>query len=791
MPPQVHADATQAIVTWVESVLNSPITDFERIQTIVKRLGAHLNDDGLAEIGIWAPELLDNDIPQEDIFLEILEPPVEFDLHAETQELNWQRYRLPMRQTGVYLWAAVEGMQAGTREDIGHFYWVRYRDRDGNWQSIIDYLAYSVPFGVLAPSEFYDWGKLQRERGDLWHFDQLDTLPDADGMQRIQAPVNMLEIHPGTASREATLQGLTRIYNTIADKVRNGEDLNADEITYISYDAVQLMPIEPPIEHEAGPLFWETIADDPDADTVTILTRQHNIFDWGYDVMVAASPAVNPAILSSKRPDELMDFIVALHNFPEKPIKVVFDIVYGHTDNQALAVFPEQFLAGANMYGQNLNYLNLTTRAMLLEMMRRKHNYGVDGIRVDGAQDFKWWEPETDTMVHDDEFLTLMNDVVQEVNSVQYRPWMIFEDGRPWPRDDWELASTYREVTKKHPNVFQWGPLTFAHNTPFIFTFWISKWWRIQEMTRVGSRWITGCANHDTLRRGIQVDPKGKINTYLGQSPLEIIMNAYDNPTGKLFDYAVMPGVPMDFLNASHRSPWGFIRNTDDRYAVKVVSEEANFTYWSITDERFYQDKHFTRLKALGFDTPEKLSRFIQALDSIVQATDDGDKTVVAKMLDAIEPPLAGNPFSPAMLQDFAKSWMADVFEYCNVTHYKADLDINRTLFFQAIRDFRLARPWLMENLRSDEIFDHKQPVDGSVVFYGLRRSPDGTEEILFVANMEGAPYTLTPTELPIPNLPQVGWQVALATPRLVDCERATQGITLYDSEGIVFTREP
>lgn len=790
MPPTINADATQAIVTWVESILNSPTSDFERIQTIVKRLGAHRNSEGSAEIGMWAPELLDFEIPLSDIFLEILEPPAELDLTAPTQELNWQRYRLPMRQTGVYVWAVVDGLRAGTRDAIGHFYWVRYRDAAGNWQFITDYLAHSVPFGVLAPSEFYDWDKMQRERADLWHFEALDTLPDPDGMQRIQAPVNMLEIHPGTASREGTLQGLTRIYNTIAHKIRSGENLTAAEITYISYDAVQLMPIEPPIEHEAGPLFWETTADDPKADTVTILTRQHDIFDWGYDVMVAASPAINPAILSSKRPDELMDFIVALHNFPEKPIKVVFDIVYGHTDNQAVKVFPEQFLAGANMYGQNLNYLNLTTRAMLIEMMRRKHNYGVDGIRVDGAQDFKWWEPETDTMVHDDEFLTLMNNVVQSVNGTEYRPWMIFEDGRPWPRDDWELASTYREVTKKHPNVFQWGPLTFAHNTPFIFTFWIMKWWRILEMTHVGSRWITGCANHDTLRRGIQVDPKGKINTYLGESPLEIIMNAYDNPTGKLFDYAVMPGVPMDFLNASHRAPWGFIRNTDERYALKVVAEEANFTYWAITVERFAQAHQFTRLKSLGFDTLDKLARFVNTLDAVMQATADGDKQVVAKMLDAIEPPLAGKPYSAEMLQDFAKSWMADVFEYCNVTHYKHLLDIDRTLFFQAIRDFRRARPWLAENLRNDEMFAYKEPVDGSVVFYGLRRSPDGMEEVLFVANMEGAPCTLTPTELPIPDLPQVGWRVALATPRLVDCERATQRITLHDSEGIVFTRQ-
>ncbi len=96
-------------------------------------------------------------------------------------------------------------------------------------------------------------------------------------------------------------------------------------------------------------------------------------------------------------------------------------------------------------------------------------------------------------------YLELMNNVVQEVAGKRYRPWMIFEDGRPWPRDDWELASSYREVTRQFENVYQWGPLTFAHNTPFLFTFWVTKWWRIKEITQVGSHWITGCANHDTL----------------------------------------------------------------------------------------------------------------------------------------------------------------------------------------------------------------------------------------------------------------------------------------------------
>lgn len=790
MSISLHQEATQQLVQWAESLMGSPLSDFEVAQKLVRKLGAHQRN-GLAEIGFWAPELLDHNLTNEQIFLEILDTPEELDLNAPQQELTWRRHRIPMVQTGEYVWAAIEGMTAGTREVIGSFYWLRYQDQDGEWQFITDYMAYSVPFGVKAPAEFYDWDAMQARRRDKAHFQKLDTHPDPDGFPRIQQPSNMLEVHPGTASKEGTLAGLTRIYQTIADKIENSIPLSADEHTYISYDAVQLMPVEPLIEHEAGPLFWEILEDDPQSDTLHVLHRQHDIFDWGYDVMIAASPAVNPAILSSKRPDELLDFIEVLHNFPGQPIKAMFDIVYGHTDNQALDVFPPQFLAGANMYGQNLNYLNPHTRAILLEMMRRKHNFGVDGVRVDGAQDFKWWEPQADTMIHDDEFLTLINNMVQEVAGQQYRPWMIFEDGRPWPRDDWELASTYREVTKQHPNVFQWGPLTFAHNTPFVFTFWIMKWWRIRELTQFGNRWITGTANHDTLRRGSQVDPKGKINTYLGATLNEIIQNAYDNPAGKLFDYVMMPGVPMDFLNASHRAPWGFIRNTDDKYSIKVVSEESRFSQWCIDEERFEDEKHFKSLKAMGFQTLQELRDFAFALDHVVQATQDGAPATIAAMLSEMLPPLhAGQSFSADFLKDYAKAWMADVNAYCNLSHYKADLDESRTAFFRQVREFRRERPWLCDNLRVDEYFDYIHPVDGSVVFYGLRRSPDNNESILFVANMEGAPLTVTPTKLPIPNLEQTGWQIALKSPDLQIVERATEAITFHNNQGIVFIRK-
>jgi hypothetical protein len=780
-------DETQEMMRWQRHIQETATTEFDAAQQIVRRLGAHWKNDR-AEIGFWVPELVELEIPPERVMLDLFTPLDDIDFDEPVQKIRFQRDRLQLMREGNYMWGVVEGMTPGSRDELGTLYQLVYQARSGDWVAIHDHLAYSIPWGAFAPAEFYDMEGMFAQRGDKDHFQRLHTEPDPDGVPRVQEPTNILQIHAGYASEAATLAGLTRMYQDIGRKIEAGEELHPAEQNYLGYDAIQLMPVEPIIEYEAGPKFWEA-EDRPFADELQVTLRQPDMTNWGYDVVISASSATNPVLLESKRPDELLDLIETLHNFPGQPIGVMFDIVYGHLDNQALALLNKEFFAGANMYGQNVNFLNPVVRAILLEMMRRKHNYGVDGIRVDGAQDFKWWDPETDTMHHDDDFLHKMNDVELDVAGVHYRPWMIFEDGRPWPRDDWELASTYREVTKRMPNVWQWGPLTFAHNTPFLFTFWLSKWWRIREMADIGREWITGCSNHDTLRRGTQVPLDSRINTYLGDTLPEIIRNAYDNPASKLFDYAMMPGIPMDFLNATMRTPWGFVRNTDDRYGVKVVSEEALWTYWRMSPESYNRPEVFHRMKELGFTDLDGLRRFLRTLDHAVKATDYYLDAMV-RLMQNMYPPLAGPKLSVQTLKDIARAFMDDVHDYCNVSLYWHLQDGDRTQFNRDVREFRRERPWLIDNLTEREALSYRHPSDGTALFYGLRVSPDNKEQVLFVANMEGAAATVTPNQLDLPNLRKTGWDAVLITPGLdADSIRADKDITLEDSQGVIFTR--
>jgi hypothetical protein len=369
---------------------------------------------------------------------------------------------------------------------------------------------------------------------------------------------------------------------------------------------------------------------------------------------------------------------------------------------------------------------------------------------------------------------------------------MIFEDGRPWPKEDWELASTYRELIDQHPHSFQWGPVTFAHNTPAILTFWATKWWRVREVADTGSQWISGVANHDTLRRGAQVEVgeawnATQENPYLADTLHETIGRAYNNPASNALFYCLLPGVPMDFLNATTRAPWDFIRDTDDAWNVKVVGEAAYFVDWHVPEGRYDDPDHFVRLKKLGFDDRDDLREFVHALASAVDVT-DYDLDAMATVLSTLSPPLGDGEPTAADLDRFALAWMRDLEAYCNLGHWADDQDPERTAFDRRLRAFRHDRPWLRQDLSDDDVFDYRHPTEGTVLYYGRRSAPDGTEELLFLANMEGRSETVVPSDLLTDAESGGRWEVAISTDGLADA-RVDEPVTLDDSDVIVFSR--
>ncbi len=71
-------------------------------------------------------------------------------------------------------------------------------------------------------------------------------------------------------------------------------------------------------------------------------------------MVISGMATLNPVLLESGRPDELVDLAAALHNFPGKPKMLILDVVFGHSDNQGLRALNSHFFAGPNMYGQTI-----------------------------------------------------------------------------------------------------------------------------------------------------------------------------------------------------------------------------------------------------------------------------------------------------------------------------------------------------------------------------------------------------------------------------------------------------
>lgn len=818
-------EATQALLDWATEVDRSDATYFEKGQQLATRLGAHYREDGLTEFGFWTPELTAQVMRRKEIYLEVLTPLDDIDFRSRQQEVRFHRARLNLVQQGEFLWGVVSGLTAGTRDRAGAFYWLRYIDQQGILRAIRDVVPYSLPFGVFGPAELYDIDGLQAQRSDLDYFARTSAsqLPaffaDSDRHQseiaalpRVHAPRNILQLHVGTATAEGHLEGLTQLFQRISDKLDRGEALTPYEENYVGYDAVQLLPTEPTIEFrtEYSPESeFFVFLEEEDEDCLKIELKKPNTQDWGYDVPILGSSATNPALLASLRPDEVVDFIATLHNFSTGPIQLIYDLVYGHADNQSELLINREYLKGPNMYGQDLNHQLPTVRSIFLEMQRRKLNTGADGIRVDGGQDFRFFNPLSGIVEQDDAYLLEMSNVVQEIGGFKRLMFTIFEDGRPWPSEGWEDTSTYRDLIEKMPESYQWGPLVFAHNTPALKGFWQRKWRRVLEVMHLGSNWITGCANHDTVRRGNQIDLDREINWNLGKTLPEVLHNAYDNPATTLWVYGFSPGLPMDFINALCRAPWMFFRNTDERYGVKVVSEEMGFLDWQMSEEIYQKPELFKGLKALGFKELEELRSFGRALQETMVEM-DYDLNRVAKAcqdclgedvtecrIDRLK--LLNHPnmvrflkkLDEAQLKKFALAYMEDCFDACNVGHYIEGVQEVRSQFNHQLRQFRHQHPWLAQNLIGTDRFDKYSEGDRTV-FYGVRSNPnDGSEGIAMVAHMGGDPLTVELREWLGIDLKQ--WKVAVASPgldrdgNLDDPNR----FELKDSEGVLFCFSP
>jgi hypothetical protein len=350
-------------------------------------------------------------------------------------------------------------------------------------------------------------------------------------------------------------------------------------------------------------------------------------------------------------------------------------------------------------------------------------------------------------------------------------------------------------LIEQRPQTYQWGPLIFAHNTPSVKGFWDRKWKRVTEVMFQGDRWITGCGNHDTVRRGNQIDIDADINWNLGKTLPEVLKNAYDNPATNLWVYGFAPGLPMDFINVLMHAGWGFFRNTDERYGVKVVSEEKGFLDWQVPPDRYDQETLFVELKRLGFQTYNQVVQFLIVLNRTMTETEYNIEEVALLCQKELQADDDDQPFQQfiqkldvSLLRQFAMAFMEDKHEYCRVCHYADELDPARTRFNYRLRQYRRSNSWLRNNLSGLDRFNRLTEGDRTI-FVGIRNNSQNgfpaTKQVALIAHMGGAPVMATPGDWL--QLDLADWKVVLVTPGLaVERIEDLKSFELCDGQGIL-----
>jgi hypothetical protein len=113
-------DESEALLESQRETLNAHDDRFEACKELTTQLGAHWRGDHAA-FGFWTPQLVDS-VAAAEVHLELLTATEDVDLTADEQTVTFDRELVETRREGEFTWAAVEGVQPGTRDQLGTLY---------------------------------------------------------------------------------------------------------------------------------------------------------------------------------------------------------------------------------------------------------------------------------------------------------------------------------------------------------------------------------------------------------------------------------------------------------------------------------------------------------------------------------------------------------------------------------------------------------------------------------------------------------------------------------------------
>jgi hypothetical protein len=302
---QAEADATHDALTTAEST-------FDAERDIARRLGGRVDGD-VCIFGFWTPELLDARVPTGDIFLEILRPVEPVDLTRSHQQVSFERAYVPMVRMDAYCFTAVSGLRPGNIEVVGDFYALVWRDAEGTWHRILDPLAACrCRSARFAPAELYDVGVMQARVATRPTSRRCAALGAAQGRTADEYPADpRSDRHGRRDARQRSRATIERLANRVAQRLCL---LRRPIQLFLGYDAVQLLPVEPTTVYEAGHDFWQRKRQDERRRVGVASASGHD--ELGLRRRHLGHGAVNPVLLETGRPDELVELAAVLHTFP-------------------------------------------------------------------------------------------------------------------------------------------------------------------------------------------------------------------------------------------------------------------------------------------------------------------------------------------------------------------------------------------------------------------------------------------------------------------------------------------
>jgi hypothetical protein len=250
-----------------------------------------------------------------------------------------------------------------------------------------------------------------------------------------------------------------------------------------------------------------------------------------------------------------------------------------------------------------------------------------------------------------------------------------------------------------------------------------------------------------------------------------------------------------------------------------VAAEEAGFLDWQV-EKYVYNDQEtiFPRLKQMGFRKIDELRQFMRGLYDAIEETNydleevarlcqrylgaESEKEDVkqeatqrksAAQLQKLNVPEKSQVLTEldvGKLKVFARAFMEDMHQTCNVWNYEEYLVPELAAFNLTLRRFRHNHPWLRHNLSGLDRFNRISE-DNYTLFYGLRSqsteegASDKPYQMAMVSHMGGDPVTVTLGDWLQLDLDE--WQIAIASPGLEVSD--LRSFELRDTQALLLER--